>query len=608
MHVIRTTVCIAALLASVTDAAAQSGLTQRASVDFSGGDASAASFAPSLSDDGRYVAFQSAANDLLTPGLDTNNCSDVFVRDTLTGTTSRVSVGPLGVQGDGDSLHPSISADGSRVAFASRATNLVPFDTNQSLDIFVVDVATLVVRRVSVSSAGVEASGPSIYPALSSDGRCVAYESTAFNLDPADNDADWDVFWTEIATGTTLLVSRSLTGVSGAGPSGGDDHDGPDISDDGKYVTFWSRAPDLVVGDTNGPSGPPPICITCGDDVFVRDVITANTVRVSVSSTGGQASNASLHPAISGSGRFVAFYSRASDLVAANPGPWSDMFVHDRDADGNGIFDEAGGISTVIVSVSSAGVQATGSSGGGGFGWKGPDLSRDGKRVAFFSQATNLDPGDTNAAFDIYVRDLTTGITSCASVDPLGVSGNQTAHSVALSGDGARVAFVGLAGSLVAGDGNGFEDVFVRRSCVSPVAYCTAKTNSLGCTSAIDWTGTPSGSTSVPFTIHAGNVRNKSHGTLVFSLVGPLGAPFQGGTLCVHAPIKRTPVSFSGGSATGVDCSGNLSFDFNAFAQSGANPALIDGANVWAQFWSRDGGDPFTSNLSNALAFTLCGP
>lgn len=587
-------------------AAAQNGLTFRASVDASGGDPDAGSYAPSISADGRFLAFQSNASDVV-PG-DVNGLSDVFVRDLLAGTTARVSVGLGGAQANGDSKHPSISADGSRVAFCSGASNLVTGDSNGQLDVFVVDVATLAIQRVSVSNTGVQANGASIYPALSDDGLRVAFESSANNLDPADFDFDWDVYWRDLPTGTTLLVSRSLAGASGDGPSGGDDHDGPDITADGKEVVFWSRATDLVPNDTNGPTGPPPNCITCGDDVFVCNVSAGTMARVSVSSAGVQSNNASLHPSISGTGRFVAYYSRASNLVSGDTGPWSDIFVHDRDADGNGVFDEAGGIATVRASVSSAGVQGNNYSGGGGFGWKGPDLSRDGSRVAFFSQASNFDPADPNAGYDCYVHDLASSTTWCVSVDPIGQAGDARSYSAALSGDGVRVAFVSLAGDLVAGDGNDREDVFVRSACPAPVVYCTAQTNSLGCTSAISSTGTPSASVAVPFTIRAANLKNHAHGSLIYSLVGPLGAPFQGGTLCVHAPLKRTPTQPTGGTGSGSDCTGSVALDFNAYAQSGINPALVDGASVWAQVWSRDPGAAFGSNLSDAIAFILCAP
>ena len=142
-------------------------------------------------------------------------------------------------------------------------------------------------------------------------------------------------------------------------------------------------------------------------------------------------------------------------------------------------------------------------------------------------------------------------------------------------------------------------------TCPTPAAYCTAKVNSLGCTPAIGSTGQPSFSSAAPFTIEASMILNGRSGIMFYGY-GQQATPFQGGTMCVTAPVKRTPVQDSGGSAVGNDCTGVFSFEMNGRIQSGLDGALVPGAEVFAQFWSRDPQSPGTTNLTDALAFTVC--
>ena len=173
----------------------------RVSVDSAGNQANASSFDPSISADGRFVAFTSSASNLV-PG-DTNNNRDVFVRDLSTNTTTRVSVGSAGNQANEDSSSSSISADGRFVGFWSNASNIVPGDTNDSSDIFVRDLSTNTTTRVSVDSAGNQGTGGSSDASISADGRFVAFLSNASNLVPGDTNASRDIFVRDLSTNTT---------------------------------------------------------------------------------------------------------------------------------------------------------------------------------------------------------------------------------------------------------------------------------------------------------------------------------------------------------------------------------------------------------------------
>ncbi len=224
------------------------------------------------------------------------------------GTTTRVSVDSAGGQANdfsgaapSISVDTSISADGRFVVFQSDATNLVAGDTNGASDVFVHDRQTGTTTRVSVDSAGHEATGlypASGDPAISADGRFVAFDSNATNLVAGDTNSAYDIFVHDRQTGTTTRVSVDSAGNQANGYD-------PSLSADGRFVAFTSGASNLVAGDTNGAS-----------DVFVHDRQTGTTTRVSVDSAGWQAYSFSHLPSISADGRFVAFASNATNLVA----------------------------------------------------------------------------------------------------------------------------------------------------------------------------------------------------------------------------------------------------------------------------------------------------
>jgi len=324
-----------------------------------------------ISGDGRFVAFTSAATNLV-PG-DANGKEDVFVHDRATGTTERVSVGSSGQEGNADSAYPALSADGRFVAFVSSASNLVEGDANGKIDVFVHDRAAHVTKRISVDSSGVEGNGDCDYlmpTAMSADGRFVAFASAATNLAAGDTNAKYDVFVHDRKTGTTTRASESSASVPGNDTSWL-----ASMSGDGRFVVFESYASNLVANDANGEA-----------DVFVHNVRTGTTKRVSVAENGGEAEDGCYSPTISANGRFVAFDSYASNLVAGDENDAGDVFVHDRKKG-----------TTRRVSVASDGREANGAS---GF----PFISANGRFVAFQSDATDLDGADTNQNTDVYLR------------------------------------------------------------------------------------------------------------------------------------------------------------------------------------------------------------
>jgi Tol biopolymer transport system component len=401
-------------------------ITSRVSVSSDGAQADEASWFPSISADGRYIAFTSDATNLV-PG-DTNGTWDVFVHDGVTGQTARTSVSSDGAQANERSGSSSISADGRYVAFYSCASNLVPGDTNGWTDIFVHDRVTGETALISVSSDGAQANGDSWSPSISADGRYVAFPSWATNLVPGDTNGREDIFVHDRETGETTRVSVSSAGVQANGHSLY-----PSISADGRYVAFTSDATNLVPGDTNDRM-----------DIFVHDRVKGETVRVSASSDGVQANGYSEQPSISADGRYVAFYSRANNLVPGDTNGWADIFVHD------GVTGEI-----ALVSVSSAGVQANGHS------WS-PSISADGRYVAFSSFADSLTPSTTDDWYNIFVHDRVTGETVRISVTSAGAQATGDSEHPSISADGRYVAFQSGATNLVPGDTNGWWDVFVH--------------------------------------------------------------------------------------------------------------------------------------------------
>src|SRR5262245_38698554 len=257
----------------------------RASVSSNGAQGNAGSGDPALSSDGRFVAFVSDATNLV-PG-DTNAWPDVFVRDLASGVTGRVTVDSAGNQANANSYEPALSADGRFVAFQSYASNLVPGDTNATSDIFVHDRLSGTTERVSVDSAGNQGNLASYHPAISADGRFVSFQSDANNLVPGDANLRHDVFVHDRVSGATELVSVDSAENQANGSS-----TFSSLSADGRYVAFESDATNLAPQETFSMP-----------DVFVRDRVSGTTELVSISSfdypIGGE------KPALSPDGRYV---------------------------------------------------------------------------------------------------------------------------------------------------------------------------------------------------------------------------------------------------------------------------------------------------------------
>ena len=402
----------------------------------------------SISADGRFVVFNSPASNLV-PG-DTNAQYDAFVRDRQKRTTERASVSSAGEQGYSDVGYERwgivvISADGRYVAFDTGASTLVPGDTNGVYDVFVRDRQTGTTERVSIGSSGEQSDSASDVSAISADGRYIAFRSYASNLVAGDTNGEADAFLRDRQTGTTERVSLSSTGEQANGRSFG-----CSMGPGGRYVTFWSDASNLVAGDTNGEA-----------DAFLRDRQAGTTERVSLSSTGEQANGASSWSSLSGDGRYVAFASAASNLVPGDTNGRYDVFVRDRQTG-----------ATERVSVSSSGEQGDDQS-------VHCNISADGRYVAFSSAASNLVLADTNAEPDIFIRDRLTATTVRVSVSVSAEQGNGGAWDSDISADGQSVVFYSMASNLVAGDTNGFCDVFVRdRGSVSDVNLTISATTS----------------------------------------------------------------------------------------------------------------------------------
>lgn len=432
----------AALVAAVTASLVSPGLayprpgdTERASTGVDGREGDGSSSRTSISADGRFVAFQSSASNLV-PG-DTNGRSDIFLNDRKTGITELISIGSDGSGASAGSLAPSVSGNGGLVAFQSAASNLVADDTNGDWDVFVRDRSTGTMELMSMATDGSQGNDGSFAPSFSADGRFVAFYSDASNLVPDDTNNAPDVFVHDRETGTTERVSVGPDGSQGtarpAPPLGFPSNGGsyfPSISGEGRYVSFWSSASDFVPDDTNERS-----------DVFVHDRDTGTTERVSLGPEEGDGH--SYTSSISADGRYVAFESWASNLVPGDTNRAPDVYLHDR------LTGE-----TQRISVGWGGSQ------GDDYSFS-PSISGDGRFVAFHSLASNLVPGDTGNS-DVFVHDRITGTTELVSIG-LGeepAEGNSSTPSI--TADAGHVAFDSEATNLVIGDGNGTGDVFVR--------------------------------------------------------------------------------------------------------------------------------------------------
>lgn len=420
---------------------ADAGNMHRVSVTSAGGQVEGVSDHPSISSDGQIVAFQSSASGLV-PG-DSNGNEDIFVHDLLAGATTRVSVASDGSQADTGSHDPSISGNGRYVAFATDATNLVPELTGgvveEGVDVFVHDRNTGTTTRESVSSTGQETKDWCTAPSLSHDGRYVAFTAwdTGWEVLPSyppgrDENLKTDVYLRDRTAGATRIVSFGLVP---AGSAANGDSDQPRISGNGLYVVFHSTAANLRTIDTNGvgdvyvysvmashttrvPEAMEPNAeslhpsidyegryiafasdatnLVPGDtngkrDVFVYDRHNGNMELVSRNSDGELGNELSDYPSISPDGRYVAFSSHAANLVPDDENNAQDVFLHDRQTG-----------KTIRVSTDIGGADPDSFS-------VNPAVSNLGRYVAFRSDASTLVPNDTNQVADVFVRYFPSG-------------------------------------------------------------------------------------------------------------------------------------------------------------------------------------------------------
>ena len=535
-------------------AASQAPTTERVSVATGGTQGNGDSYWASISADGRFVAFYSAASNF-------SSLQAIYVRDRTSGTTELVGPG-LG--------YPSISSDGRFVAFTSG---------NNAMDVFLRDRVNGTTELVSVATTGVSGSGTSDLfgsNAISDDGRFVVFVSFASDLVVGDANQFADIFVRDRSSGITELVSVATGGGHGNGPS----YWGS-VSGDGRFVAFDSYASNLVAGDTNGKL-----------DVFVRDLVNATTERVSIDSAEAQGSKDSFNGSLSFDGRFVAFLS-SSLLVAGDTNGHRDVFVRDRL---NGTTERA--------SVSTSGVQ-------GSHDCRNASISADGRWVVFEALSPNLVAGDTNGAWDIFVHHLGSGTTDRVSLSSSGAEANLKCFNASISGDGSFVAFDSAASNLVTNDTNGYQDVFVRdRGPMPPDAYCTAGTTTHGCRASIAASANPSVSLANPCNLSVSNVEGQKSGILFYgndnaTFMPAPWAPSSTSFLCVKPPTQRTPIQDSGGTLNA--CDGSYLLDWNAYQS--ANPSALGnpwnvGGNVYVQAWFRDPPAPKSTNLSNAVEMT----
>ncbi|MBK7642998.1 MAG: PD40 domain-containing protein [Planctomycetes bacterium] len=537
-----------------------------------------------LSADMRFLTWQSVATTLVLG--DVNAHADVIVREIATGLTTLASLSSAGTQGDGDSLEPEISADGRYVVFFSYATNLVPGDTNNTSDIFLRDRLLGTTECISVGPLGEPANGGNRYPTISHDGRYVAWESNASNLVAGDSNGVRDIFVRDRQLGLTQRVSVDSAGAQGDGAS-----TDANLSPDGRFVAFESDATNLVPGDTNAVT-----------DVFLHDLLTGATQRVSTTSSGTQASQPSNDPYVSDEGRFVAFDSRDANFVPGDANGQIDIFVKDM---------LTGTIER--CSLSSAGIEAD---------WDcyDPVLSPDGQWLVYFSLAGNLVPNDTNNGEDIFLRDRAAGLTERVSVGANGQQASGVSFYPAVSPDGRFVAFDCSSDDLVANDSNGLRDIFLRDRLGSFHSFCSGDgslatacpcsntgATGRGCDNSLASGGVQllASGTTLPDSVRLTTSGEPASALSIFlqgDSIAPPGIVFGDGVRCVAGALKRLYVHNAVAGSASAPHAGELPIHLRSAALGDPFPP---GATRWYQVYYRDPNASFcpsaTFNVSNGV-------
>ena len=405
------------------------------------GGANHVSYQPVISADGGVVAFTSFATNLHEAA--SNVSPEIFARNLDTDTTYLVSINSSGDgDGNGQSWFPTISDDGTVVAFKSSSSNLHPLDTDPYWDIFARDLSAGVTHIATINAAGTGTGNEGYFgltnPVISGDGSVVAFASEATNLHPLDTDSELDVFARNLATGLTHLVSINAAGTaSGSGRSGA-----PAVSADGNMIAFSSSASDL------DPIDQDPGNTERDTDVFVRNLNASSTQLVSINAASNDSGNGeSSNPVISANGKVVAFESGASNLVSPSEEETGhEIFARDL-------------VTGSMYCVTKNQFEPGNIGGEGNFD---PLIGADGRIVVFESEDIGLYPSDTTDDKEVIAHDLLTGTNYLVSVSLSG-SGNGNGDSIgpAISADGHTIAFASKASDLVDNDNNSLEDVFV---------------------------------------------------------------------------------------------------------------------------------------------------
>ncbi len=553
--------------------------TTRVSVSSLGVQANGHCDRPSISSNGQSVVFESSATNLVAG--DTNGATDIFLHDRVAGTTVRVSVDSSGTQATGSSSQPAISGNGRFVAFVSSAANLVPADTNGLPDVFVRDTQAGTTVRASASGAGVQANGPSRSPSLSRDGRFLAFESDATSLVAGDTNGVSDIFLRDLVTGVVSRVSVDSFGNQGNSLS----YD-PRLSVNGDHVAFTSTATNLVTPDSNG-----------AHDVFQHDRINGTTLRISTSTGGGYGSSDSYAGRSSETGQFVAFYSYASNLVLNDTNSVFDVFLRNTTT-----------AQTTRISVSHAGAQAD----NGSFA---PLISENGGVVVWQSYASNILP--PNLSPDWYWVNRTTGAMIRVGTGTGGTASTSTASSMSLNSTGNILAFSSAGTNLVPLDTNDVQDIFVSdiddiaagycfgdgtaTACPcgnsSPIGSASGCMNSLGSAGRLDATGMPSIANDTLALLGSG----MSNGPcLYFQGTGPfaagLGTVLGDGLRCAAGTLIRLDIVANVGGASQYPQAGDPIVSVKGVCTPGSVRTY--------QVWYRDAQTfctPDTYNLTNGI-------
>jgi hypothetical protein len=398
----------------------------------------------SISADGRFVAFGTSSTNLDPADTDGFFIADIYVKDLTTGDLTLASTSDTGVKGNDNSWAPSMSPDGTRVAFWSEANNLDPADTDFIQDLYVKNLVTGDLTLASTSDTGIKGNGESSSGALSADNAKVVFTSSATNLDPADTDTYDDVYVKNLNTGNIDLVSRSATGVKGNGRSFGGW-----LSADGHMVGFSSYANNLHPGDTD----------TVGD-AYIKDRKTGALTLVSTSDTGMKGNGESFGTALSADLTKAAFSTRATNFDPRDAsGTVADVYVKDL---------MTGDLT--LASTSVTGVKGNNNSYLTAF-------SPDGTKVVFFGDG-GLDPVSTNGYPDGYMKDLVSGGITLVTASDTGVdvNGYRTGPDSA-SADFTRVAFTTDGNNLDPADPDVNYDIYVKEMPAVPTSVAIA-----GCT------------------------------------------------------------------------------------------------------------------------------